>query len=306
MSLPRVLSLHVAETGCVWHGDDRLGNHPTPWTAAEYVAMTDLLGRSVRVLGLRSNAVLISALGNRTGSVILGSPAICPTLALRLRPAMVLQCLRQPEISSQRVSLWHEMDDTDTAIYAFIDAWTRSCPSTATRAVRHPAWTALSFLINTADRPLIDLEAAYELLATIVDPRWYRHPFRPNRMSQLYAYLGINPQNVKAFLGLGAPTRHFERAKVAIRVWRNAEIPPARKAADPACFLWRICHAEPDIVSGVLKTTKKLVDFLCYGWTHGQSDEGFDSTMLLPDEDRAFVRHRTALFYDDGSASKRA
>ncbi len=163
----------------------------------------------------------------------------------------------------------------------------------------HPAWPALSYLNGPCANSIIDVSAACALLATVVDPRWFRHPFRPHRMSRLRAYLGLEPGNVRAVLGLGPPGRHHDRAVTAISTWYNPvalETCGAGRCIDPHHFLWKIFLTQRTAVRGVLRSTEKMLDFLVQVWTGRVArrcpEVGFSSQFYLRSgEHETYVRH---------------
>jgi hypothetical protein len=136
----------------------------------------------------------------------------------------------------------------------------------------HPAWPALAFVAGPDE--LVSLPHAAELLAHVVDPRWYRHPFRPHRFTRLYAHLGLSPANMRARLGVGSPGRHHARALAAVNAWYS----PAGLAAygglrcgRPECFLWRVYASQSrSIARGLLRATTRFVDFVSLVWLEAE------------------------------------
>lgn len=266
-----VLRLHVDSDGMVWVGDDadpaentyqEVDDFFDGGLAAEYLADA----KSVRLLGAACNARLVVRLHERRAldpefkavSVRLGAPVIVPSAALRDDPEAVLYHLWQPAAGA-----WHELVPLDYCTYAMIDGLTdcvgREVPEVVARiAEYHPAWPALTFVTG------VDRSAACRLLCDVVDPRWYRHPTRPGRLTRLSAHLGLTPENIAACVGEGRPGRHFNRAANAVRVWYNPR--SHRETPGPADFLLATLAAHERLGRGLLRGTERLVAFVAAVW----------------------------------------
>lgn len=274
MDAVREVRLHTAPAGAVWWDDDS--------GRARVRSLDDALEdlhdvpSGVRVLGTDENAQMLTELylGSQRpdGSfrVRLGSPAML-TAKRRNEPALVLHQLRQPDPPINHPGLWHDMREADYFSYT-VTAWAlrgnhRELPDLHKS---HPAWLGVSF-INDANHL-----SACRLLGTIVDPRWYAHPFHPGRLSRLFAYLGLNRHNMFALLSNASGDENFKRAAVAVSVWWNLD-GESLVADAPGDFLWRT-YAEDDSVNGLLNATRRMVLFLSTNWlgaVSSQGDSGF-------------------------------
>ncbi len=151
-------------------------------------------------------------------------------------------------------------------------------------------WRALTFL-----NPLNRL-AACRLLAAIIDPRWYRHPFRPERRSRLYARLGLTPENAAALVRGTPPGRNFYEARVAACLWYTVG---AKPPDGPRSFPWRQFLAEPDPVRGLLRASRRVVDFVVEAWLaqlpprHPELYSWPSRFFRDPDEAAVFLEHLT-------------
>lgn len=303
-----IVRLHVAEDGLVWYGDDGVPAENTGLPPSEFfshAAYQDELAnaRSIKLLGTRTNAMLVVKLQERRASssefksksILLGSPACVPAVWVRTDPAAVLHHIWQPPPASNLYGHWHEMATSDYVTYAMISSLTettREVPEMTRRiAAYHPAWAAVTFL------PKVDLDAAIRLLCHIVDPRWYAHKQHSSRQSRLNEHLGLTPGNMAMIAGEpGSAGRHFNRATTAVKVWYNRL---ARKTgSEPGGFLMRGMSAHPTLAEGLLRGTQRLVSFVSSVWLDAVRPQhpelGFQSKQFFRNEpdSRAFELHR--------------
>lgn len=307
-----LVRLHVDKSGSVWFGD---GGEPAtntfldPWDFFENEARLEDLdnAKTVRLLGMRDNAPLINKLYERrmvdtafrTKRIELGSPGCVPSAWLRDDPISVMHHLWQPPASANLAGHWHDLNAIDYATFSmmttFGDGAGREVPDIALRiAEYHPAWPAVTFI------PTADPHAAVRLLCDIVDPRWYRHPLHPTRLTRLYSHLGLTPQNVLALRGEGQPGHNFNRAKNAVRVWYNLRA--QKTGRDAGDFLLRLLDSKGDRqTSGLLRGTQKLVAFVCAVWSDAvktpHPEVGFAASRFFKGDEkeaRAFERHMAA------------
>ena len=306
-----VLRLHTDKTGLVWYGDhEQLATNTCldAWDFFENEGFLEELdnARAVRLLGIRANAPLVVKLQERRAGnpefakkvIWLVSPASVPGCWLKDDPASVLQHLWQPSYGASLLGCWHEMTTADYSTYAIIntlgDKPGREVPEVTRRiAEYHPAWDAITFIRG------VDRDAACKLLADVVDPRWYRHPSRPDRLSRLHVHLGLTPENMAACTGEGRSGHHFNRATNAVKVWYN--LSARRDTRVPGDFLGRVLDDHgADLAKGLLRGTQRLVEFIAAVWLDAVSphhpEAGFDPAQFFRDPAvaKAFVRHRAA------------
>lgn len=289
------LNLHVDRDDCVWCSDAgavavNTGLSPDDFVSSG-VEFSDF--ETVAVLGTRNNGALIHALFlarmfGRPYRVRIGSPAIVGKAAVLDDPVAVLQQLLQGQYPL--AGQWHDLDRLDFCTYSMIDAIgnAHDVPETARKILlSHPAWPSLAFLNN------LDLDFVCRLLCEIVDPRWYRHPFRTERDSRLYAYLGLTPKNIRAWLIGSEPDRHFDRAMTTVLAWYN---PAVGVGPSPGDYLWRVFARHADVITGVLRTTQRFVTFLSRAWLMAVSsrhpEQVFDARFFSePETAAAFQSH---------------
>jgi hypothetical protein len=252
----------------------------------------------VSLVGSRENAALIAALHDR--EVWLCSPVVCRDALRGGDPAAVLRVLWQPEGPARLPGLWRRPAAADFAAYALTAAVVAGAPpgpGLDALLAAHPAWPALSFVAGREG--LVDREAAAGLLARIVEPRWYGHPYRPHRLNRLNAYLGLGPENAGAVLGVGPPGRHFDRARLAFRTWYNPaglEAYGACRCGAPECFLWRVFARPRTRLKGLLRATERLVGLVARVWVDATGsahpEARFAPELFFePAECRAFAAH---------------
>jgi hypothetical protein len=290
-----VLRLHTDDHDYVWYGDDDQLAINTFLGAQDFFESCNL-GCSledvkcIRFLGTQANAPLVIALQKRRAAnpvlnkkqrIQLCAPSVVPTMSMRSAPEEVLQQLWQPSNSGVLAGLWHDLTNLDVCTYLMIQCMAECRGGDVSDVVRglarhHPAWVAVAYL------QCFDYDAACRLITEIVDPRWYRHPFRPNRGTRLYSHLGLTPRNMAAYLGEDtAQDRHFDRAALAVAAWYNVQRPTNG-------FLWRQFRKFDDRVKGLLRCTQRFIDFLRSVWVYGVSpthpEASFNPDMFFGDE----------------------
>lgn len=283
----RLVRLHVAG-GCVWYGHDGLPERNSLRSVEEFLGGTVgvATGRAaaVRLLGVPGNAELIVRL-YRTRAlrhescvqrIELGAPTLLARAVDRDCPHKALLALWQSEPSALACGGFHDMAAVDLPSYALVASLRGPGPGGLDRAVRvlpgHPAWPALSFL------PHLSRPTAVRLLAEIVDPRWYRHPFRPHRVSRLLGYLGVSPDNMRAYTGVGVPGRHYGRAALVLDTW--FDINRLGNSRQDAAFLDRVFLTAADPAAGLLRASRRFVRFLYEVWLAGLSGRGGECGFL--------------------------
>lgn len=222
----------------------------------------------VRLLGAKSNAELICRLYQSTVDrgtdtrLLIGSPSICQP-SRSDDPEHVFE--QMPTLDTRRASVggWHEVTPADYASYRL--AWIGQGRSTLTREAdtivrNHPAWPALSFI------PTLDMAQAANLLATILDPRWYVSQERPDRHSKIRAYMGLVSQNARfACKECSSPGANYGRFQLLLRAWRgNSGLKPEED--DPRDFLRRCAVRQSDEAKGILKASSLFLNFVRSVW----------------------------------------
>ena len=269
-----VIKLHTHTDGRVWFSTG-LG----PATNSEQLLDSFLLspvlngiGVQVRVLGLPQNAELISALylrrhKNEINRVEIAGPNVLHTAEDIDDPQIVLRRMRSVDVASAAGG-WHTLSVHDYPTYAILGRMQRTnfvFDDAAQAYFRmHPAHKALTFI------PTLDAEVAAQLLATIVDPRWYVDRKSPDRAAKLELFLGLTPQ---VQTSVSTPKRLLHKGRElrcanVLRAWKTVE-PDAIDLHDPANFLYRIHKAAKGGSKGDLRASQAFVRYLRYNWLDG-------------------------------------
>ncbi len=308
-----LLRLHVDVGGIVWYGHDRCFAEDSGLTPVPFLKEHEQFGfqldgvQQARLLGTASNAELIVALQQQrrrrprqlgVQGIQLASPAVCPSSGCRSDPHQVMQLLWQPTTSGYTSGFWHDLSEKEFPTYALINRLA-SCDDgrlddRTTRILHyHPAWPALSFL------PTLSPWAAANLIAQIVDPRWFRDLTHHNRLSRLFVFLGLTPENVAAFVDGRRGPRHFDRFRFVLDAWSTRGAYTVN-IDDPRNFLWRILRHHQG-KNGLLTASKWFVRFIREVWLHELGSREPEAVFVTGDffrnseEIRAYVQHREAL-----------
>lgn len=308
----KLVRLHADADGVLWYGHDHTPFDSTGRLAVEFhhnPASFDVgldRAKTVRLLGTADNAQVVIGLRKfhhdnpklaAKQAVMLGSPLVCPSRVLRANPECVLQAMWQPGATSVASGCWHAMGPREYVTYAIVTELkaTRGQPSElARRSLRyHPAWPALSFLSG------LDEDAACRLVAAVIEPRWFRHPFRPTRLSRLNSYLGLNPGNMAAFVSGGDGGRNYGRAKTVLDTWA---VGFRHSMSGSGGFLHRVAELAPEgqYHLGLLKACERFVRFLFEVWTAESASDHeakFEPGLFFkrPDEVAGYAAHRRNL-----------
>jgi hypothetical protein len=280
------LKVHTdAKTGSVWliDGDGPPGD--TGRDSERFAAELPPGPLTVRVLGFRENARLISSLYRRRPahpglSVEVGRPVVVPWEQLDGQgPEHVLFEIRQLAVQCpSSMGGWHALTDREYAGYA-LTALLNSGPADAHHVAdllgRHAAWPALSFITH------LDLQATAQVLAEIGDPRWFIDPERPDSMSRLRSYFGLPPAE-----GARTSARRAHRRDLLRRAWAR----PFADIREPGAFLWRHAKCHHSAARAELATSQYFLAYLRHSW--------LDS--LCGDAVRKYVREGAAVAHDQG------
>jgi len=268
-----VLRLHQSPDGRLWFGDDLRVASDCGEDVNRFICGPVIRGYpKIRLLGTPGNADLIERLhilrkkaGLPTDQKIqVGSPVICRNTD---DPIETLRAMWHWSVNQGLGGRWVELEDKDFATYSLIAELQRTGNKTNEKVRQilryHPAWPALSFL------PILNTDVACQLVATIVDPRWFIHPVRPNRANKLFKYMGLTPKNVRhLLLDEGEPDRGYYRAALVVSTWMHSP-PPRPDLGDPRSFLHRILGSFDCPARGFLAANKKFLRFMREVWLQG-------------------------------------
>lgn len=297
------LRVHTDSDGIVWCGQNGVGAYCTDFSPDEFVATSVFkTAPVVRVMGSAENSKLLltmyekhkkaPALAKR--KIWLASPAICPTKRLRDDPTEVLHRMWQSDTTARISANWHVMDAVDFNAYLLrmsVDRdWTGEGITDKARVIfqYHPAFSALTFL-ETVDIPL-----AVKMLSLILDPRWYVHAERPNRLSKLMRFMGMTPANFKD--DLREHSGHDRsRAAVVCNSW-------FRKGCvdynSPRSFLWRIFVHHGGGHVGKLKASEAFIRFIVLHWLENLHAVTYSTNRKLFDPELFFKTSKEIRAYN--------
>lgn len=265
------IKLHTDNAGYVWYaaGIETAQNSGQIVDSFLLSRVLRGVGVRVRVLGVPQNAELIVALylrrsTNEVASFEVAGPNICETPDELQDPEAVLRRMRATALASA-CGGWRAVTDADYLTYALIGRLQRTrgvfdyLAASYLRA--HPAYRALT-LIPTLSEPY-----AAQIIALIVDPRWYVDRRAPERQGKLELYMGLTPgvqRRVSDSVKLLIKPREFRCASV-LETWKTVH-PGAVDLTDPRNFLYRIYKASGAGVRGDLRASQALLRYLRYNW----------------------------------------
>jgi hypothetical protein len=283
-----IIKLYTAEDGRVWYASG-LGPPVNSEQLTDSFLQSPVLsglGLVIRVLGIKQNAELISALylrrhKNEVRAVEIAGPNILHAYEELKDPRIVLQRMRSVDISSAAGG-WHALSTHDYPTYAMLSRTVRAnldFDDTAKAYFQiHPAYRALTFITT------LNQEVAAQLLTTIIDPRWYVDRRAPDRAAKLELYLGLTPQiqrRVSASNCLLTRGRELRCATV-LSSWKTVA-PEQVDKTDPANFLYRIHAAAGGGDKGDLRASQAFIRYLRYNWLSGlESRKGTKDGLFAP------------------------
>lgn len=225
----------------------RLDGVAETMAAADLAALAIGGGDAVRLVGDGSNAGLVVNLADAGVAVELGRPDVRRWSSVLAAGAIstlyeVASCLDVPRAASQ--GGWHAATPTVLAAYRLAAA---EGHDRLRFLAAHPAGPYLAFLKG------VDSEAAADVLAMILDPRYFvpaRNPEKARSIVVRYfgAYSATPPLRVVA-----------DRNAVLSRAWRIAGAVPG----DPAWFL-----ARRAAISGTTAALRLFLRYLVDGWNN--------------------------------------
>jgi hypothetical protein len=265
-----VLRLQSDYNGGLWYGNDHDVAVPSGMTAEEFLETglpSDL--KELQLVGSVCNARLIEQLymARQRGDlglprdlpIRLGSPSGC---AAGSSCEDALRALWQRDMVEGPACRWVNLSQREYTSYALLSALLANDwePNDTCRTIirYHPAWLALSFI------PTLNVDAACVLLGLIIDPRWFVHEFRPNRINRLCRYLGLTPANLKFLTTkLAEPDHRLSNCKVVIKTWAG-DLSPVN-AVGASGFLHLGLLRNPGS-KGLLNACKRFIRFVREVW----------------------------------------
>ena len=283
-----VIKLHTADDGKVWYsrGIGVVKNSEQIVDSFLLSPIASGMGLTFRVLGVRQNAELISALYLRrykgeVRSIEIAGPNILDSQYELSSPELVLQRMRTATIAPA-CGGWHQLTMHDYPTYAMLARMLRTNDdydeSVQQYLHMHPAYKALTFI------PTHNASAAAKMFINIVDPRWYIDRRRPDRIKKLELFLGLTPavqgkvSNSKKLL---SKTREFRCASV-LHSWKTQPLENV-DFKNPANFLYRIYQTAGGGMKGDLRASQSFVRYINDNWLVGlENRKGIRDGLFAP------------------------
>jgi len=274
------IKLHIDKKDSnVWLSDGRQPPMNTGHSVVSFMLQPFLRKASiVQLLGDAINAHLIAALyvcvlknQQLTRVEVCGPSALTNlTKAERADPAAVLLAIRNYTAPGS-IGGWHEVKLSDYYTYALISQLQKAgkVNDNAKRLLRsHPVWKSLSFI------PTLNQDKVCQLIAEIIDPRWYIDPKHPNRTARLNSYLGLKPGRRK-----GIYARRYELVQSC---WYG-EKPGKQEMKAPGNFLWRAKLLCKNTELADLRSNQLFVAYLRHTWLAGLYEKAQQEPLFVAD-----------------------
>jgi hypothetical protein len=259
---------------------------------------------NVRVVSTPINAAFIidlyeHRLKRSFQSLEVCSPLCCLDPADRDDPEVMLYSMRKfrrpPSLGG-----WHEFETRDLPSYLlscyFVDVEkamdfreSRRYPTNYAHDImyHHPVWPYLSFIEG------LNVELAAELVAGILDPRWYTDPLSDsNDGDRLEQFLGLYPGVTKEIA-----TTRSKRYQLVLGCWKNSN-GAMLKADGPRGFIWRVWASKGGGEKGDIAACKCFVNYLRLTWIMSLCSGSQSRHLFVPlyffsnrDEIEAFAEH---------------
>lgn len=244
-----ITALHT-HGGVVWATEGEQSPRSTELPPADYRLPP---GSRARLLGTAENAPLILSLAAQGAVIDLAGPsAVCPDAADLRDPVIVLYRTRQCLLGAS-LGGWHRyVAASDGPVYRLAGA---AVEERVAIAADHPIWYDLQFLTRPNQRALADV------LAEIVDPRWFVDARNPNRYGRLRCFFRIRPQSLhKLRAGDSSPgIRRFGRLLDVIGDVSNP-------SDAPGDFLRRVAGSAASPDRGLLSACRLLLAYVVRVW----------------------------------------
>ncbi len=233
--------------------------------------------RTARVLAIEENAALICALYARREDAIaveLGRPArFAWHNILQVGPREVLFNVRQFDNDPPSRGGWHRMTDDDLPSYQLAAHFHAGGSYNATAAAAlaaHPVFPAASFIGH------LDMGKLAELVAAVIDPRWFVTTDSPGRFGRLKCYLGLMP-------GRGPSPSRRNRRRLVLDTWKTTDTVPSCVNM-PGWFLWRRWAVTAgNSVKADMRTSRVFVSYLRETWLHAMAPTTVSDGLFAPD-----------------------
>ncbi len=206
---------------------------------------------SLRFVGNPASAVLISTLFNNRPNMYACTANVVRGARARNNPELLLkgieECQLPPSLGGP-----HLITDKNVITYKLAAAVYNN-----TDLPEHPIWQKLSWI------RCLNKYYLHKLLGLVVDPRFYIGLHKPNSLSKLNSYLGLDPTNVAKVLNNEELSEKQQRCKLVIDTWYTAG--KAQTARRTFSEYGHLIETENDVFG------TKPEDFLYRHWWHKTS-----------------------------------
>lgn len=296
------VKVHTDDDGYVWYSDGVSQPQNSGQTAEGFlrVSAVNSLSTQVRLLGVPQNADLIVEFFKRRqrkeiADIQIAGPNGC--VAVLNDPTSTLLRMRGLTVSPS-CGGWHSMTATEFATYSLLaqlqkNQFAFDMPTKAYFTL-NPLHKLLRFI------PAINEAACANLLATIIDPRWYVDARMPDRSSKIELFLGLTPKVQKRVSdsSIIVTKKREIRCAVVLNCWKTKD-PDEVDMTDPREFLWRIWKTAGSNSNGDLRASQAFIRFLRLNWLDlldtrpGKKDSIFAPSRFFktPAEVKAFVAY---------------
>lgn len=267
----RILKLQLADDGRVWCARGLETPAPAPDRDALLADLDHYESLQVRVIGAQFNAPLIVELYQRYcsprmgGKLEVASPNICQTPKELHDPITALYRMRQCNLPPS-LGGWHKVTELDYPAYAIAAQFLKDGRFTEhirRLLITHPVYPDLTFI------PTLDLAATAELLATVIDPRWFIDTRNPYRLSRLKTFLGLSPRHVTDVAEGKGKGRCACRCRLVLNAWGGMQpTPSASEIERPENFLWRRYRSAGGGIKGILRASQAFTAYFARAWQH--------------------------------------
>jgi hypothetical protein len=250
--------------------------------------VTNKIGLNVRLLGVPQNAELIVKLcarkkSRKIASVSIAGPNMCESVLELADPLLTFRRMRDAFVAAS-CGGWHEIAENEILIYSLVSR-IRNNPDWFDLLGRafyetHPTYKALTLINGLSHKDTA------QLMALIIDPRWYVDRRRPDNPNKLMLYLGLTPKTQRR-VSTSEHTNHRGRdlrCAMVLNCWKTQD--PAVVDFDaPENFLWRIWRKNGSDIKGDLRASQAFVGYLQANWLNAASSrKGAKDGLFLPDK----------------------
>lgn len=281
------IKVHTDSAGNVWYlaGDGQ----PKPAGTKLNRFLESKLVRdfgAIRLVGARRNVKTIVEsyfvkITGKLDSIQLCSPQICPT-DVQNSPEAALRAMRRWDGRPASIGGWHEMTENDYVSYMLAHKLqtAKTCNDDIRRLAKdHIAWPALSFI------PTINRDAAIQLLCTLLDPRWYIDPDKPDKGARIESFLGLHPKTQRGVSGDGPRWRLHNLCELVMRCWKPVDLVPYSPGTmeNPRNFVLRVWQHHGKGYLGDLRASQYFINYLRLTWISGLYGKRTGEALFVPE-----------------------